>query len=117
MFSDLREVLFMPTYEYKCKDCGCTFEKFQSIVDNPVTQCKDCGGSVHRLISKNVSFILKGSGFYSTDNPKTGRKTEKKKTLAQTKEDTSKKDLPKKNDTKKIETKDKEKKSLPASVK
>ena len=112
MFSDLWEVLFMPTYEYKCKNCGCTFEKFQSITDGPLTQCKNCGGNVHRLISKNVSFILKGSGFYSTDNPKTSRKTEKKETSTQPKKEKINKDIPKK-----IETKSKEKKSLQSSIK
>jgi len=92
----------MPTYEYKCKNCGCTFEKFQSINDSPITRCKICNGNVYRLISKNVSFILKGSGFYSTDNPKTKRKTEKKKVST---------------DPKKEESKSKEKKSLQTSIK
>ena len=58
----------MPTYEYKCKKCGNTFEKFQSITQNPITNCKTCNGEVYRLISKNRNFILKGNGFYSTDN-------------------------------------------------
>jgi len=102
----------MPTYEYKCKKCGCTFEKFQSITDRPVTKCKNCNGNVYRLISKNVSFILKGSGFYSTDNPKTKWKTEKKKVSAHSKKETTKKDLPKK-----TESKSKEKKILETSVK
>jgi len=57
----------MPTYEYKCKKCGNTFEKFQSITENPIKNCKKCGGEVYRLISKNGNFILKGSGFYCTD--------------------------------------------------
>jgi len=92
----------MPTYEYKCKNCGCTFEKFQSINDSPITRCKICNGNVYRLISKNVSFILKGSGFYSTDNPKTKRKTEKKKVSTH---------------PKKEESKSKEKKSLQTSIK
>lgn len=102
----------MPTYEYKCKNCGCTFEKFQSINDSPITRCKICNGNVYRLISKNVSFILKGSGFYSTDNPKTKRKTENKKVSTHPKKETTKKDLPKKE-----ESKSKEKKSLQTSIK
>lgn len=102
----------MPTYEYKCKKCGCTFEKFQSITDRPVAKCKNCNGNVYRLISKNISFILKGSGFYSTDNPKTRWKTEKKKVSTYPKKESTKKDIPKE-----TESKSKEKKSLQTSVK
>lgn len=58
----------MPTYEYQCKKCGYTFEKFQSILAKPLEHCPVCDGAVCRLISKNGSFILKGSGYYSTDN-------------------------------------------------
>ena len=58
----------MPTYEYQCKKCGYTFEKFQSIMAKPLQHCPKCNGEVFRLISKNGSFILKGSGYYSTDN-------------------------------------------------
>jgi len=58
----------MPTYEYQCKKCGCIFEKFQSITAKPLKRCPKCNGEVFRLISKNGSFILKGSGYYSTDN-------------------------------------------------
>jgi putative FmdB family regulatory protein len=58
----------MPTYEYQCKKCGYAFEKFQSITAKPLQNCPKCNGEVFRLISKNGSFILKGSGYYSTDN-------------------------------------------------
>ncbi len=61
----------MPTYEYQCKKCSYVFEKFQSITEQPVQVCPKCHGEVFRLISKNGSFILKGSGFYSTDNRRT----------------------------------------------
>lgn len=57
----------MPTYDYKCDKCG-VFEYFQSIKDDPLTTCPHCGGSVTRLLSRNVNIIFKGSGFYVTDN-------------------------------------------------
>ena len=60
----------MPTYEYQCKKCGNVFEIFQSITEEPLKVCPGCKGEVCRLISKNGSFILKGSGYYSTDNRK-----------------------------------------------
>ena len=80
----------MPTYEYKCKKCGNIFEKFQSITEDPIKKCKSCGGEVYRLISKNGNFILKGSGYYSTDNRNGSYKPEKKRLTASKKEEPSK---------------------------
>lgn len=57
----------MPTYDYKCENCG-RFEEVQKISEDPLTVCPKCGGKVERLISKNVGIVYKGSGFYSTDN-------------------------------------------------
>jgi len=80
----------MPTYEYKCKKCGNIFEKFQSITEDPIKKCKNCDGEVYRLISKNGNFILKGSGYYSTDNRSSNYKPEKKRLTASKKEEPSK---------------------------
>ena len=60
----------MPTYEYQCKQCGYTFEKFQKINDSPVSECPQCKWSVQRLISGGGGVILKGSGFYQNDYKK-----------------------------------------------
>ncbi|CUU07992.1 putative regulatory protein, FmdB family [Candidatus Kryptobacter tengchongensis] len=57
----------MPTYEYKCDNCGYIFEEFQSINDEPVKICPKCGGSVRKVISGGIGLIFKGSGFYITD--------------------------------------------------
>ncbi len=57
----------MPTYEYKCQQCGHQFEAFQKISDDPLTECPQCGGEVVRLISGGTGLIFKGSGFYLTD--------------------------------------------------
>lgn len=57
----------MPTYEYKCRDCGCRFEEFQQITDPPVSSCPRCKGKVERLISAGSGLLFKGSGFYITD--------------------------------------------------
>ncbi len=57
----------MPMYDYKCEKCG-PFEKRQKITEPALEQCPNCGGSVFRLISKNVGIVFKGSGFYKTDN-------------------------------------------------
>jgi len=57
----------MPTYEYECNKCKKTFDKFQSITEDPLRKCPYCSGKVRRLISSGAGFIFKGSGFYTTD--------------------------------------------------
>lgn len=57
----------MPTYDYKCLDCGHTFEHFQRITEDHLTNCPVCGGHVKRLIGAGSAPIFKGSGFYQTD--------------------------------------------------
>ncbi|MBA7630576.1 hypothetical protein ES703_38099 [subsurface metagenome] len=56
----------MPTYEYKCENCGHTFEKFQRMKDKPIKKCPKCSGKVQRLIGGGAAVIFKGSGFYET---------------------------------------------------
>lgn len=58
----------MPTYDYKCNECGHRFELFQSMRDKPIRKCPECGKSaVERLIGVGAGIIFKGSGFYETD--------------------------------------------------
>jgi putative FmdB family regulatory protein len=65
----------MPIYEYKCDACGSEFEARQGMDDEPLSQCRECSGTVQRLISF-TSFSLKGGGWYSDGYA--GGKTEKK---------------------------------------
>jgi putative FmdB family regulatory protein len=63
----------MPTYDYKCENCGHTFETFQSIKADPLTKCPSCGEEkLKRLIGAGAGLIFKGSGFYLTDYKNTG---------------------------------------------
>ena len=39
--------------------------------DEPLTTCPTCGGEIHRVVYP-VGLVFKGSGFYSTDNRKSG---------------------------------------------
>ena len=58
----------MPTYEYKCNKCGHMFEVLQSMKDNPLKKCPECGKiSLRKLVSGGAGLIFKGSGFYLTD--------------------------------------------------
>jgi putative FmdB family regulatory protein len=68
----------MPIYEYKCDECGSTFEEFQSINSQPLNKCKICNSSsLHKIVS-NTSFILKGTGWYVTDYAHKGNSRSKK---------------------------------------
>ncbi len=58
----------MPTYDYRCKKCGYSFEVFQSMLSEPIKDCPRCKtGRVERLITAGAGIIFKGSGFYETD--------------------------------------------------
>jgi putative FmdB family regulatory protein len=58
----------MPTYQYKCTVCAHEFEEFQRISEPPMGKCPECGDKIERIITGGVGFVLKGSGFYSTDH-------------------------------------------------
>ncbi|HAE23677.1 MAG TPA: FmdB family transcriptional regulator [Spirochaetaceae bacterium] len=58
----------MPTYEYECRSCGYTFEKSQSMSEDPIKDCPACGKDVRRLIFGGSGVIFKGSGFYVNDS-------------------------------------------------
>lgn len=79
----------MPTYQYRCTDCGQSFERYQSFSDDPITVCplprdseavngtdngseSTCGGEVRKIFS-NVGISFKGSGFYRNDSRSEGR--------------------------------------------
>ena len=58
----------MPTYEYECKACGHNFDFFQSMKDEPLKKCPECGkNELKRLLGTGAGIIFKGSGFYETD--------------------------------------------------
>ena len=56
----------MPTYGYRCADCGHQFEIVQRISDEPLKECPKCQGKLRKVLYP-TGVIFKGSGFYSTD--------------------------------------------------
>jgi len=56
----------MPTYGYECTGCADRFEVVQSIKDDPLSICKQCGGVLKKRIYP-VGISFKGSGFYVND--------------------------------------------------
>jgi len=89
----------VPTYEYACRDCGHTFEIVQSMWDDALTMCPECGGSLRKVFAP-PAISFKGSGFYATDHGKKakpssgdGDKTSKEPAAKDgAKSDTAKKD-------------------------
>lgn len=69
----------MPTYEYRCTECGAEFERFQKMNDAHISECPECQGEVRRLISKGGGILFKGTGFYATDYRSGGPSSESKK--------------------------------------
>ena len=57
----------MPTYEYRCRDCGEDLEVQQSFTEDSLTVCPSCGGSLRKLFG-NVGISFKGTGFYKNDH-------------------------------------------------
>ncbi len=93
----------MPTYEYVCRSCGHLFEIVQSMKDDPLKECPECGGELRKVFTP-PAISFKGSGFYATDH---GKK-------AKPKPDTGKKDAASSDKSSSSETKT-EKKSDGAS--
>jgi putative FmdB family regulatory protein len=76
----------MPSYDYKCLNCGDTFEHFQKMSDKPLKICIKCGGELKRMIGSGLTPIFKGSGFYQTDyksKPSTGETSKSKSKKSQ----------------------------------
>jgi putative FmdB family regulatory protein len=64
----------LPTYSYRCTECGTAFDAHQAFTDDALTVCPTCGGPLRKLFN-TVGVTFNGSGFYRTDSratPKEG---------------------------------------------
>ncbi|AYG02761.1 FmdB family zinc ribbon protein [Gryllotalpicola protaetiae] len=57
----------MPTYSYKCTECGHAFDIVQSISDSTLTACPSCGGALRKVFGL-TGVTFNGTGFYRTDS-------------------------------------------------
>ena len=62
----------MPTYQYRCADCGRELEVVQKFTDASLTECPTCTGDLRKVFNA-VGVVFKGSGFYATDNRTKGK--------------------------------------------
>jgi len=77
----------MPTYEYRCAKCGRHFDVYQSFSEDPLTKHEDCGGKLNKVLSP-AGIVLKGSGFYKTDNRSSSKRRDGEKKSTDTPKDT-----------------------------
>ena len=68
----------MPIYEYRCPQ-GHVFERFQRMTDPPPAVCEVCGEGPVEVVLYPVAVHFKGSGFYSTDYGRGGKKKDTSK--------------------------------------
>ena len=59
----------MPMYEFVCSKCGQSTEKLRKMGnDTPPETCPHCNeaGTMHKYVSSNTSFNLKGRGWHKS---------------------------------------------------
>jgi len=59
----------VPTYGYRCEQCGEEFDVWQRMSDEAKADCPSCGGAGKRLFFP-AGIVFKGGGFYKTDSRK-----------------------------------------------
>jgi putative FmdB family regulatory protein len=98
----------MPTYTYKCENCGIRFDQYQSFSDDPLVVCPECGEPTLHKVYQPVGIVFKGKGFYATDN-----RSPSGQSYSSDKDDSSKKETETKSEAK-TENKPKENIKKPA---
>ena len=71
----------MPTYSYRCTECGTAFDIQQAFTDDSLTVCPNCGGKLRKLFHA-VGVSFSGSGFYRNDSRAGETKAREKKESA-----------------------------------
>jgi putative FmdB family regulatory protein len=57
----------VPTYQYRCTECGHDLEAVQSFSDAALTECPACAGRLRKVFG-SIGLVFKGTGFYKTDS-------------------------------------------------
>ncbi len=94
----------MPTYEYVCSKCDQHLEVYQTFSEEPLKRHSGCGGKLTKVLGA-VGIVLKGSGFYRTDNPSSARRSSEKSDSSASSGDASSSSSAGSGDAKKSETK------------
>jgi putative FmdB family regulatory protein len=81
-------ILGMPTYEYVCSKCDQHLEVYQSFSEEPLKRHSGCGGKLSKVLG-SVGIVLKGSGFYRTDNASSSRRSAERSESSSSKSESS----------------------------
>jgi putative FmdB family regulatory protein len=65
----------LPTYSYKCTECGTAFDIQQAFTDDSLTVCPNCGGKLRKVFTA-VGVTFNGSGFYRNDSRAASKSSE-----------------------------------------
>jgi putative FmdB family regulatory protein len=57
----------LPTYSYRCTQCGHAFDIHQAFTDDTLTVCPNCAGTLRKVFTP-VGVTFSGSGFYRNDS-------------------------------------------------
>jgi putative FmdB family regulatory protein len=88
----------MPIYEYKCPN-GHLFEVFHGMTEAGPATCEVCGAAPLQVVLHPVAVHYKGSGFYSTDYGRKGKKPVKEGSSDSSSSDSSSSDSSSKSDS------------------
>jgi putative FmdB family regulatory protein len=65
----------LPTYSYKCTECGTAFDIQQAFTDDSLTVCPNCGGKLRKVFTA-IGVTFNGSGFYRNDSRATQKSSD-----------------------------------------
>jgi len=65
----------LPTYSYKCTECGTAFDIQQAFTEDSLTVCPNCGGKLRKVFTA-IGVTFNGSGFYRNDSRSSQKSTD-----------------------------------------
>jgi putative FmdB family regulatory protein len=103
----------LPTYSYKCTECGTAFDIQQAFTDDSLTECPNCGGKLRKVFTA-IGVSFNGSGFYRNDSRATTKSSESAGPTKESKSEGSKPSESKSEGSKPSETKSSDSKPAPS---
>jgi putative FmdB family regulatory protein len=94
----------LPTYSYKCTECGTAFDIQQAFTDDSLTVCPNCGGKLRKVFTA-IGVTFNGSGFYRNDSRASEKTSESSGSKSETKSSESKSGESKSSESKPSESK------------
>jgi putative FmdB family regulatory protein len=58
----------MPIFDYRCEDCGHSFDALQKLGAEPLSECPECGVKALKKLLSAPAFHLKGKGWRNSDD-------------------------------------------------